>query len=148
MQIKCISSTDSIVLHSKNLKIDQGNAALRHLNQTDVNITISKISEDTDNDLLILTLSENLQADHHYEVELHFEGKLQEEKVGFYKSSYLGKEKQEKWIAVTYFRPDNARRAFPCFDELTFKAKFTISLGRTIKFHSLSNMQLLRTEEM
>lgn len=122
---------------------------MRNLNGTGENLTISGISRDLKNDFLILRLTQRLQADHHYEVGLHFQGDLGEEKVGYYRSSYSNEGGNAKWLGVTYFKPSNARRAFPCFDELTFKAKFTISLGRRkLKFMSLSNMPLLKTEAM
>lgn len=147
-QVKCVTSTDDIILHSKNLKIDEGNTVLRTLNETQDTPTISKISQDTENDFLILQLSKSLNVDFHYEVELRFEGDLEEDKVGYCKNPYFDEVGNENWIAVTYFKPNNARRAFPCFDEPNFKANFTVILGRSIKFKSVSNMPLLKTQEM
>lgn len=148
LQIKCISSTDSIILHSKNHSVDEGRIALKCLNETEDIPTVSEISQDIESDFLIIKLSQALQEDHHYELELHFYGDIEEEKVGFYRSSYLSENDETLWLAVTYFKPDNARRAFPCFDDLRFKANFTITLGRSTKYKSVSNMPLLKTEKM
>nr|CAD7575716.1 unnamed protein product [Timema californicum] len=58
---------------------------------------------------------------------------------GFYRSYYyVGTEK--RWLASTQFQSTSARRAFPCFDEPAFKAKFKISIARTEDRHALSNM--------
>lgn len=121
---------------------------MRNLNRTEDGPSISGTSRDVESDFLILRLAEALEMGHHYEVELHFEGILEEEKVGYFRRSYLSGSGDKHWLGVTYFKPNNARRAFPCFDELTFKANFTISLGRSIRFRSLSNMPLLLTEKM
>lgn len=148
LQIKCVSPTDRITLHSKDLKIDEGKTTLTSLNQTNVSLSILETSQGAVDDFLTLKLVQTLQADRHYELELHFEGVLNETKLGYFRSSYLNEDDERIWLAVTYFKPNHARRAFPCFDEFTFKAKFTISLGRSIRHKSLSNMPLVKTEKM
>lgn len=43
-------------------------------------------------------------------------------------------------IAVTDFEPTEARMAFPCFDEPSFKANFSIKMRRESGHVALSNM--------
>lgn len=145
--MKCVSPTETIRLHNKNLKIDTGKTVLKNLNQTQESLTILETAHDLD-DLLTLIVSPPLQTDLHYLIDLHFEGDLEEKKVGYYRSFYWSNDGVKKWVGVTYFKPNHARRAFPCFDELTFKAQFSISLGRSADYKSVSNMPLLKTEEM
>ncbi len=56
-------------------------------------------------------------------VKIHYTGILNDELRGF----YLAKTARRRY-AVTQFEPTDARRAFPCFDEPAFKARFDISL--------------------
>ncbi|HEY1766183.1 MAG TPA: M1 family metallopeptidase [Terracidiphilus sp.] len=56
-------------------------------------------------------------------LEIHYTGILNNELRGF----YLSKTARRNY-AVTQFEPTDARRAFPCFDEPAFKARFDISL--------------------
>lgn len=46
-------------------------------------------------------------------------------------------------MASTHFEPTSARMAFPCFDEPSFKANFSVSLRRTSEHISLSNMPMV-----
>lgn len=50
--------------------------------------------------------------------------------------------RQNKYYAVTYLCPTSARRLFPCWDEPSLKATFTIQLvlPRDMSLVGLSNM--------
>ena len=58
---------------------------------------------------------------------LDFSGTLNDQLVGFYRSAF-SVDGEAHHLAVTQFESTHARRAFPCFDEPGFKARFGISL--------------------
>jgi puromycin-sensitive aminopeptidase len=63
-----------------------------------------------------------------YLLELNFAGSLNDKLRGFYLSSFTDDDGVEHLIATTQFEPTDARRAFPCWDEPAFKARFSIGL--------------------
>ncbi|CAH1973006.1 unnamed protein product [Acanthoscelides obtectus] len=72
-------------------------------------------------------------------LEITYQGKLSSEDMdGFYRSSYTENGKQKN-LAATQFEPVYARRAFPCFDEPTFKAEFQVSITRPKNYTVLFN---------
>jgi aminopeptidase N len=46
-------------------------------------------------------------------------------------------------MIATSFAPNEARKAFPCFDEPELKATFDITIRHPIKSYALSNSQEL-----
>ena len=71
-----------------------------------------------------------------------FSGNLTRGIVGFYKSVYTNGRGEKVPIATSKFQPTYARRAFPCFDEPSFKSTFTVTLVRPSEggYIALSNM--------
>lgn len=70
---------------------------------------------------------------------------LNEKMSGFYRSSYQ-KNHKTKYSATTQMQTTDCRRAFPSFDELNLKAKFTIaSIGKKSTY--LSNMDVKQEEK-
>ena len=103
-----------------------------------------------------------------YTISLAFNGDLTKDIVGFYRSNYKISDTETRYscntanddsqlislcwltiasfflnraIATSKFEPTYARRAFPCFDEPSFKSNFTVTLVRpTANYTAFSNM--------
>jgi len=71
-------------------------------------------------------------------ISLNFKGQLKEGLGGIYLSSYKINN-QKKFLITTQFEPIEARRALPCFDDPSKKAKFYISLIFDKKLEAISN---------
>ncbi|XP_070546687.1 thyrotropin-releasing hormone-degrading ectoenzyme-like [Ptychodera flava] len=57
-----------------------------------------------------------------------FSGQLKEDLLGLYLSPYKASAGEERTMVVSLFEPTFARKAFPCFDEPTFKAVYKVSV--------------------
>jgi Aminopeptidase N len=64
---------------------------------------------------------------------------------GFYRTSY-SVNRVKKYGAATQFEATDARRAFPCWDEPAWKAKFTVTLIVPKDLTALSNMPIVGEE--
>src|SRR3989344_1010145 len=72
------------------------------------------------------------------ELELKFEGVLNDKMRGFYRSQFEH-EGRTKYIVTTQFESTDARRAFPCVDEPSAKAVFDVTLIVPKHFCAISN---------
>ncbi len=63
-----------------------------------------------------------------HRLHLAFRGRLDGRLRGLYRSSWTGEDGNQQHLVVTQFEPTDARRAFPCWDEPSFKATFGVTL--------------------
>jgi puromycin-sensitive aminopeptidase len=68
-----------------------------------------------------------------------FTGILNDQLVGFYKSTYVDTDGVTQALATTQFEATEARRAFPCWDEPPFKATFDVTLNVPAHLSAYSN---------
>jgi aminopeptidase N/puromycin-sensitive aminopeptidase len=94
------------------------------------------VTLDNDKQQATLTVPEPIAAGK-AKVEIAFTGILNNELRGF----YLSKTERRNY-AVTQFESTDARRAFPCFDEPAFKARFDVSLVVDSGDTAISNMPI------
>ncbi|XP_011303363.1 glutamyl aminopeptidase isoform X2 [Fopius arisanus] len=130
-----------IALHQKDLNIT--NASLKTFDLAEnAEIPIKECYTVGTLEELVVTFNEDIRPGI-YELHFDFEGALQPDKiVGFYASHYKDESNRDKVIATSKFEPTYARRAFPCFDEPSFKAEFTVKLVHPTGdgYHALSSM--------
>ncbi|XP_071443290.1 aminopeptidase N-like [Hetaerina americana] len=155
IKVKCLESGSNITLHVKDpLQIVHSQVKILGPLEDDGEegeLSILSYKEDAENNFYIIELSQPLLPEKTYTVSIHFFGKLTEFYAGYYLSSYEDLATGEtRWLALTQFESTDARRAFPCFDEPSFKARFQISLGRMAdrNLTSISNMPLHASEPM
>ncbi|XP_042234819.1 aminopeptidase N-like [Homarus americanus] len=108
-------------------------------------VEIKHHSYDNKREFYIAHLNKKLAKGKKYVLSMEFNGTLNDQLKGFYRSSYKDTDGYEKKIATTQFQPTDARRAFPCFDEPGLKATFEIFLARETSMTSISNMPKFET---
>ena len=79
-------------------------------------------------------------------VSLSFEGVLNDQLHGFYRSTYSDDEGNVHTLATTHFAPSEARRCFPCWDEPSFKATFEVTLTIPADLSVVSNTRSLNDD--
>lgn len=148
--VEVIEECKNITLHSLELTINEVN--LHFLNSTNDNNTtkealpITNKSYDIPNQFYVLETEAELRKGF-YQLHFKYEGVLDDDLQGFYRSSYtVGNEK--RWLATTQFQPTFFRSAVPSFDEPALKAKFSISIARPSHLVSLSNMPKIKSVKL
>jgi puromycin-sensitive aminopeptidase len=72
-------------------------------------------------------------------LEIAFTGVLNDLLVGFYRSTFVDEAGVTRTIATTQFEHSDARRAFPCWDEPSFKATYQVNLTVPSELKAYSN---------
>ncbi|XP_050088228.1 glutamyl aminopeptidase isoform X2 [Anopheles aquasalis] len=143
--IRTDQPTDRVVLHSHLLEI--GKVEFKCLNDTSLNYRDHGFDEVRS--FLEINLSGNLDVHFESELTIEFSGRLDEQIVGFYSSSYRSDAGTEVKIATSKFEPTFARQAFPCFDEPHLKAEYTVHMVHPMGdgYEALSNMNVSEVAE-
>lgn len=82
------------------------------------------------------------------QLQVVFTGQLNDKMAGFYRSTFKRSDGTEGILATTQMEATDARRAFPCFDEPSLKAKFTVTLIADKDLTCLSNMDVSSQSEV
>ncbi|KAJ3664942.1 hypothetical protein Zmor_000473 [Zophobas morio] len=126
--------TDSFQIHAKDLTISKVTLA-----KSGFSGDLTPEGPDT-NDFVTMKSSQTITRGYVYVLEIHYTGKLSDTDMdGFYRSNYTDDDGNTKYLATTQFEQMGARRAFPCFDEPSFKATFDISITYPNTSMALSN---------
>ncbi len=121
VDVEVVASTAEVVLNAIELEIDEA-----WVTQGDQRVSAAVALED-ETERATLTLPTALSPGPAV-VSLTFRGILNDKLRGFYRSTFIDESGAERIIATTQFEATDARRAFPCWDEPDFKARFAITL--------------------
>uniref|UniRef100_A0A0N4ZAG9 Aminopeptidase n=1 Tax=Parastrongyloides trichosuri TaxID=131310 RepID=A0A0N4ZAG9_PARTI len=140
--VSVTDSTNFLKLHSSELEIQEISAELgdgkkfESLSHTYDNV-LEMIKVEFPETITPQTLKLNIK----------FTGTHNDKMLGFYRSSYKDSEGKEKYLVSTQFESTYARKAFPCFDEPTFRAIFEVSLKVDKSYTALSNTEVVSIED-
>lgn len=125
--------TQTIILHSNNLKINKDNSFMVDKEHNRVHF-FRIFGNYKSNNFLVLKLEHPI-TEGTYTLRLQFSGELNNNSKGLYKTDYGG----GRWIASTQFEPAEARRMFPCFDEPQYKSTFDLRVIHPRNRSAISN---------
>ncbi|KAI1297726.1 hypothetical protein EDD11_007006 [Mortierella claussenii] len=126
-------ATPVIKVNSKKLKITKADVRIGEETHKAIDI---KVAEDQ---VATFTFSVDIPVGHAI-LEIDFEGEHNDHMNGFYRSQYKDTEGRTKHMLVTQFEACDARQAFPCWDEPSVKATFSVKLVVPFAMEALSNM--------
>ncbi|GCB74878.1 hypothetical protein scyTo_0020828, partial [Scyliorhinus torazame] len=141
IQIFVKQETRFIILHSKHLEITKATIASTSDGVTYVESGLY-ILEYPPYEQIALESAKPLASGEEYVININYAANLSDGFYGFYTSNYRTADGKTRILASTHFEPTSARMAFPCFDEPSFKANFSIKLRREKQHIALSNMPM------
>lgn len=106
------------------------------------NFTYNPITE-----ILNISVSPQLAVNTSYQLSIQYKGNLDVVNMrGFYRSEYFNEDGEKVFLVTTQFEPTHARKAFPCFDEPRYKAKFNINITYPVGLMALGNTKIQATD--
>ncbi|CAH1647281.1 unnamed protein product [Spodoptera littoralis] len=122
-------ATNEIVLHAMEMTIDPSNIEVFTDTQPSNNLFSSHTLASDDTHLLKIQLRETVPAARVHTIRIkNFRGQYASNMFGIYVSTYANAAGQTEKLITSQLQPTFARRAFPCFDEPFFKARFRTTI--------------------
>ncbi|KAF9432108.1 hypothetical protein BGZ76_011251 [Entomortierella beljakovae] len=134
IDINVNEATTTIQINTKELTLKWGRVDIEGKTHEATDIAFNESRETT-----TLTFETELQKGPAV-LSIYYDGILNDKMAGFYRSSYKDTDGNSKIMGVTQFEATEARRAFPCWDEPSAKATFSIKLVVPSELEALSNM--------
>ncbi|XP_030928047.1 aminopeptidase M1-like isoform X4 [Quercus lobata] len=146
IELKIVADTSFIVLNAAELSIGTTSVSFTHpaahsSNSKQQVLKPLKVDVVEEDEILVLNFGDTLPIGLGL-LTIHFQGSLNDKMKGFYISTYEHND-EKKNMAVTQFKPDDARRCFPCWDEPACKATFKITLDVPSELVARSNMPII-----
>lgn len=133
---KVLEATDTIALHAIDLNVTSAQALVNGVTHQ------ATVMVEVEAEAIVLKFAEALPVGE-AQIQLTFDGVILDRLRGFYRS-----EKDGQRFAVTQFEAADARRAFPCFDEPEFKARYALALVIPPKLTAISNSPIVETKTL
>eukprot|EP00124_Ichthyophonus_hoferi_P005984 Ihof_evm2s1096 gene=Ihof_evmTU2s1096 len=129
------TKSDEITVNIKFMEVQKAALTLENGKTLDASIN-SNLEEER----CVFKFSESFEAQT-AKLYIEFTGTLNDVMAGFYRSSYTKADGTTSWMATTQFESSDARRAFPCWDEPSLKATFSVTMRVSKHLIALGNMQ-------
>jgi len=130
--------TTEFVLNSVDLTIDYATAFVKG------DPSPLRVLGDQEYERIILKAERLFEAGSSALLEIVFSGKVNDLLAGLYQSHFTTPEGEKCLLVTTQFEATDARRVFPCWDEPSAKATFSLTLTVPKALVALSNMPVTR----
>ncbi|KAH8417486.1 hypothetical protein KR222_000997, partial [Zaprionus bogoriensis] len=138
ISLRVIEETSTIVVHT--FQLENFTASIVRADGVGSEIKLD-YTQDTDREFLKLHATDvTFPAATNWLLTIKYQGNLRTDNSGFYLSTYKNEQGATKYLATTQFETTNARHAFPCYDEPTKRANFTITIHHDPSYNAISNM--------
>ncbi|KAM0501717.1 hypothetical protein D7B24_004447 [Verticillium nonalfalfae] len=150
-----VKPTKEVVINALELKLSKASVTVTQ-NKSTESYESASISLDEKKQRAVIAFDQEIPASQKASVLIHFEGILNNDMAGFYRSKYtpavtpaasVPRDDEWHYMLSTQFEPCDARRAFPCFDEPNLKATFDVELEIPDDQVALSNMPVKDTKK-
>lgn len=136
IRILAVESTNTITLHHRELTIEN----VELLSEAGNAIPIGDVAYDAEFEFLTIPVLNNLTEGSQFFIDINYRGIMETTWIGFYAIRYNNSQGIERFYASTQFEATNARRAFPCYDEIGLKTNFTIRITHDPSYSAISTM--------
>ncbi|KID96705.1 Peptidase M1, alanine aminopeptidase/leukotriene A4 hydrolase, partial [Metarhizium majus ARSEF 297] len=149
-----VKPTKEIVLNTLEIKITSAKVLVDHTKSSQA-IQTTNFAYDERAQRATITFDQGLPVSKKASVVIDFEGIMNNEMAGFYRSKYkpavtpaksVPRDDEWHYMFSTQFESCDARRAFPCFDEPNLKATFDFEIEIPTDQVALSNMPVKETK--
>lgn len=137
IEIIAEESTNTITLHHRELTIED----VTLLSEAGDPIEIGATSYDSVFEFFTIPVPNNLTVGNVYFIVINYRGIMPTNGwSGYYAIRYVNSEGNQVYYGSTQFEATDARRAFPCYDEIGRRALFTIRITHDPSYSAISNM--------
>ena len=137
IELEVVNATSTIVMNSAEIEVESASLALNDGSA----LTPESVDYDNDRETVSFRFGQELPTGTAH-LSMKFTGELNDRLRGFYRSRYTDQNGDDQYMATTQFEATDARRAFPCWDEPSWKASFKITLVVSSDLVAVSNMQI------
>ena len=114
IRVDVIEATNTIALNYKELELHHATVTLANGSTHNA----SEIGLDQADEVVTLHFAETIAPEQTVFVSIKFTGILNDKMAGFYRSAVVNEKGETIYMATTQMQPADARRAFPCWDEV------------------------------
>lgn len=139
----CLEATNVVILHKEDLNVIENSISLTKKGSNRKLMLQSPPEYYPDYAFFILTFQNNLQENKVYTLRVAFQSEFTQHNYGLYRTEYQTRD-GPRYVIASFLSPMGARKVFPCFDEPSFKANFTVKIIHPKSYTALSNMPVVK----